>query len=85
MGRVTMLINIRSVFRISGVLKTFRFVRTTTIFVKTAFRIEKIELSFADLMEMHGLRYCRLPGMKNVSEQPLLPAACQKIKKLQHI
>ncbi|WP_412759150.1 transposase [Neobacillus mesonae] len=31
--------------------------------------------------ELHGLRYCRLRGLKKVSEQALLTAACQNIKK----
>ena len=46
------------------------------------FRKEKIERSFADSIELHGLRYCRLRGLKNVSEQALLTAACQNIKKI---
>ena len=46
------------------------------------FRKEKIERSFADSKELHGLRYCRLRGLKNVSEQALLTAACQNIKKI---
>jgi len=32
--------------------------------------------------ELHGLRYCRLRGLKNASEQALLTAACQNIKKI---
>jgi len=46
------------------------------------FRKEKIERSFADSKELHGLYYCRLRGLKNASEQALLTAACQKIKKI---
>jgi hypothetical protein len=46
------------------------------------FRKEKIERSFADSKELHGLRYCRLWGLKNASEQALLTAACQNIKKI---
>jgi hypothetical protein len=46
------------------------------------FRKEKIERSFADSKELHGLRYCRLRGLKNASEQALLTAACQNIKKI---
>ncbi|AGK54917.1 ISBma2-like transposase [Bacillus sp. 1NLA3E] len=49
------------------------------------FRKEKIERCFADSKELHVLPYCRLRGLKNVSEQALLTAACQKTKKLQHI
>ncbi|UQZ95069.1 hypothetical protein EI692_01540 [Bacillus safensis] len=44
-------------------------------------RKEKIERSFADSKQLHGLRYCWLRGKQNVSEQVLLTAACQKIKK----
>lgn len=46
------------------------------------FRKEKIERSFADSKELHGLRYCRLRGLKNASEQVLLTAACQNMKKI---
>ncbi|WP_186312770.1 transposase, partial [Bacillus pumilus] len=34
-------------------------------------RKEKIERSFADSKQLHGLRYCRLRGKQNVSEQVL--------------
>ncbi len=43
---------------------------------------EKIERSFADSKELHGLRYCRLRGKENVREQVLLTAACQTMKKI---
>jgi IS5 family transposase len=46
------------------------------------FRKEKIERSFADSKELHGLRYCRLRGLKKASEQALLTAACQNMKKI---
>jgi hypothetical protein len=46
------------------------------------FRKEKIERSFAGSKELHGLRYCRLRGLKKVSEQALLTAACQNMKKI---
>jgi transposase len=46
------------------------------------FRKEKVERSFADSKELHGLRYCRLRGMRNASEQVLLTAACQNMKKI---
>ncbi len=36
------------------------------------FRKEKIERSFADSKELHGLRYCRLRGLKNAGEEALL-------------
>lgn len=45
-------------------------------------RKEKIERSFADSKLLHGLRYCRLRGKRNVSEQVLLTAACQNMKKI---
>jgi transposase len=46
------------------------------------FRKEKVERSFADSKELHGLRYCRLRGIRKVSEQVLLTAACQNMKKI---
>lgn len=46
------------------------------------YRKEKVERSFADSKELHGLRYCRLRGEGNVSEQVLLTAACQNMKKI---
>jgi hypothetical protein len=46
------------------------------------FRKEKVERSFADSKELHGLRYCRLRGLKKASEQTLLTAACQNMKKI---
>jgi hypothetical protein len=47
------------------------------------FRKEKIERSFADSKELHGLRYCRrLRGLKKASEQALLTAACLNMKKI---
>ncbi len=45
-------------------------------------RKETVERSFADSKELHGLRYCRLRGLLNVSEQCLLTAAAQNIKKI---
>ena len=45
-------------------------------------RKEKVERSFADSKELHGLRYCRLRGLQNASEQVLLTAACQNMKKI---
>ncbi|WP_099352057.1 IS1182 family transposase [Fredinandcohnia onubensis] len=46
------------------------------------YRKETVERSFADSKELHGLRYCRLRGIKNASEQVLLTAACQNMKKI---
>ena len=45
-------------------------------------RKETVERSFADSKELHGLRYCRLRGRANVSEQCLLTAAVQNMKKI---
>lgn len=45
-------------------------------------RKETIERSFADSKELHGLRYARFRGIKNVSEQCLLTAAVQNMKKI---
>jgi transposase len=45
-------------------------------------RKETIERSFADAKELHGFRYCRLRGIKKVTEQALMTAACQNIKKI---
>lgn len=45
-------------------------------------RKETIERSFADSKELHGLRYCRMRGLKKASEQCLLTAAVQNMKKI---
>jgi hypothetical protein len=45
-------------------------------------RKETIERSFADSKELHGFRYCRLRGIANVTEQCLLTAAVQNVKKM---
>jgi len=45
-------------------------------------RKETIERSFADAKELHGLRYCRMRGLVGVSEQCLLTAAVQNMKKI---
>ena len=45
-------------------------------------RKETIERSFADSKELHGLRYCRMRGREKVSEQCLLTAAAQNIKRI---
>ena len=45
-------------------------------------RKETVERSFADAKQLHGHRYARMRGLKNVREQCLLAAACQNIKKL---
>ena len=48
-------------------------------------RKEKIERSFAELKELHGLRYCRMRGNERVSEQCLLTAAVQNMKRIANI
>jgi transposase len=45
-------------------------------------RKETIERSFADSKELHGLRYARFRGLSKVSEQCLLTAAVQNMKKI---
>ena len=45
-------------------------------------RKETIERSFADSKELHGLRYCHLRGLAKASEQCLLTAAVQNMKKM---
>jgi hypothetical protein len=45
-------------------------------------RKETIERSFADAKELHGFRYCRLRGLRNVREQALMTATVQNMKKM---
>lgn len=45
-------------------------------------RKEKVERSFADSKELHGLRYARLRGLAGAFEQCLLTAAVQNMKKI---
>lgn len=45
-------------------------------------RKETIERSFADAKQLHGHRYARMRGIKKVTEQALLAAACQNMKKI---
>jgi hypothetical protein len=45
-------------------------------------RKETIERSFADAKQLHGFRYCRLRGLRNVNEQALMTAAVQNMKKI---
>jgi len=45
-------------------------------------RKETIERSFADAKQLHGFRYCRLRGLQNVTEQALMTAAVQNMKKI---
>lgn len=65
--------------------EVFRFAKTDkgkSIYKR---RKEKIERSFADSKELHGLRYCRMRGIKKVSEQCLLTAAVQNMKKIARV
>lgn len=45
-------------------------------------RKETVERSFADSKNLHGLRYARMRGINKVSEQCLLTAAVQNMKKI---
>lgn len=45
-------------------------------------RKECVERSFADAKQLHGHRYARLRGLRNVSEQCLLAGAAQNMKKI---
>ncbi|ASG21418.1 IS1182 family transposase [Nitrospirillum viridazoti] len=45
-------------------------------------RKETVERSFADAKQLHGHRYARLRGLAKVTEQCLLAAAAQNIKKI---
>ncbi|HWR22492.1 MAG TPA: transposase, partial [Feifaniaceae bacterium] len=50
-------------------------------YAKTETVKETIERSFADAKELHGLRYARMRGIRNMREQSFLTAAVQNIKK----
>ncbi|MEE9442197.1 MAG: transposase [candidate division Zixibacteria bacterium] len=45
-------------------------------------RRETVKRSFADAKELHGLRYARYCGLKNVSEQCLMTAIAMNIEKM---
>jgi transposase len=45
-------------------------------------RRETVERSFADAKQLHGHRYARYRGLRRVSGQSLLAAACQNMKKI---
>jgi hypothetical protein len=45
-------------------------------------RKETIERSFADAKQLHGHRYACMRGIEKVSEQCLLAAAAQNMKKI---
>ncbi|MGV8082544.1 MAG: IS1182 family transposase [Coriobacteriia bacterium] len=58
------------------------FTRTPEGRAVYARRKETIERSFADAKELHGLRYARMRGVAKVTEQCLLTAAAQNMKKM---
>lgn len=60
----------------------YEFTHTETGKRIYARRKETVERSFADSKELHGLRYCRMRGLAKVSEQCLLTAAVQNMKKI---
>lgn len=60
----------------------YEFTRTDEGKKIYARRKETIERSFADSKELHGLRYCHMRGREKVSEQCLLTAAVQNMKKI---
>ena len=62
--------------------KMYQFTKTDLGKQIYARRKETIERSFADSKELHGLRYCRMRGLSKVSEQCLLTAAVQNMKKI---
>jgi hypothetical protein len=62
--------------------KNITFLRTDKGKYIYKMRKETIERSFADSKELHGLRYCRFRGLKKVSEQCLMTAAVQNMKKI---
>ncbi len=62
--------------------KTKEFLKTDKGKSLYKLRKEKIERSFADSKELHGLRYARLRGLSGVTEQCLLTAAVQNMKKI---
>ena len=47
-----------------------------------AWRNETIERSFTEDKELHGLRYARMLGIRNMYEQSFLTAAVQNMKRI---
>ena len=47
-----------------------------------AWRKETMERSFAEAKELHGLRYARMLGIRNMFEQSFLTAAVQNMKRI---
>ncbi|NFA59775.1 hypothetical protein EXM63_17075 [Clostridium botulinum] len=65
--------------------QVFRFTKTDkgkNIYKR---RKETIERSFVDSKNLHGLRYARFRGIEKVSEQCLLTAAVQNMKKIARV
>ena len=50
-----------------------------------AWRKETIERSFAEAKELHGLRYARMLGIRNMYEQSYLTAAVQNMKRIARV
>ncbi|PAO69597.1 MULTISPECIES: transposase [unclassified Bacillus (in: firmicutes)] len=49
---------------------------------KNLYKKRKNRAKLSDSKQLHGLHYYRLRGKRNVSEQVLLTAACQNMKKI---
>jgi len=47
-----------------------------------AWRKQTIERSFAEAKELHGLRYARMLGIRNMYEQSFLTSAVQNMKRI---
>ena len=47
-----------------------------------AWRKQTIERSFAEAKELHGLRFARMLGIRNMYEQSFLTAAVQNMKRI---
>ena len=50
-----------------------------------AWRKETMERSFAEAKELHGLRYARMLGIRNMYEQSFLTAAVQDMKRIARV
>ena len=49
---------------------------------RSPWRKQTIERSFAEAKELHGLRYARMLGIRNMYEQSFLTAAVQNMKRI---
>lgn len=65
--------------------KNTKFLKTPKGKIIYKRRKETIERSFADSKELHGLRYSRYRGITAVSEQCLLTAAVQNMKRIARV